>query len=229
MWLQKDEYDATHRGEKDPGSVCLYPVHSLKERRILETSGPTNSLKTTTPTTTTSFRNLSEMCVTGTSVTGMTSVKYFKSSTPPVESPPAVLNDSAESGSNGGVRSILNILDSFKIGPASSKESPEAPANAEVAESGESISVVESNVQSSKESTPNSKSDAATTEVNRECMIINGMSQGDRLQQIKSLRRQHHARATTTGALKLVYFIYSFKFYQSILTYLIFTKGTEMT
>lgn len=36
---------------------------------------------------------------------------------------------------------------------------------------------------------------------NDEMKIINGMSQGDRLQQIKALRRQH-ARATTTGALK---------------------------
>ena len=47
-----------------------------------------------------------------------------------------------------------------------------------------------------------SKASGGPPAVNDECAIINGMSQGDRLQQIKSLRRHHHLRATTTGALK---------------------------
>ena len=68
------------------------------------------------------------------------------------------------------------------------------------------ITVVES-MQNDKQVVDEKKKKVTPLD-NDEMKIINGMSQGDRLQQIKALRRQH-ARATTTGALKLI----SMKFY----------------
>ena len=61
------------------------------------------------------------------------------------------------------------------------------------------ITVVES-MQNDKQVVDEKKKKVTPLD-NDEMKIINGMSQGDRLQQIKALRRQH-ARATTTGALK---------------------------
>lgn len=225
MWLQKDEYDASHP-ERRPGvgTPCPYPVHSIKQKRMLETaaaSSPASSppvMNNKSNSSSSSIYNLADMCVTGSS---MTSVKYFKA-TPATAADSAGPNDTGDTaGTNGGVRSILNILDSFKIGSTDGEVGGEAKSSP----SDGSISVVESSVLittpdpadpppvSSKLPDLAAKKDSVTESggqvVNQECLIINGMSQGDRLQQIKSLRRQH-ARATTTGALKWVTLVHDY-------------------
>lgn len=213
MWLQKDEYDAAHGG-KPLGVRSPYPVHSLKQKRLLDgQQSGSNKL-------------LADLCVTGTPAT-MTSVRYFKPNPPPQAESPS----SPDGG--GNVRSILNILDSFKIG---TPEDGQQTGGNKPGGAG-SISVVESHVLTTTGEDPKTGATFEKTtrvtytttttttassgspviaaldgraaaeakaggQVNDECAIINGMSQGDRLQQIKALRRHHHLRATTTGALK---------------------------
>ena len=209
MWLAKDEYEQNNK-DHPLGLVCSYPVHSLKQRKFLESSSanaqtaPASSILVRTgPPSTTSY--LSEICITGSS---LSAIKYTRTT----DSAPVVTNGQGSSSNeptspnereSGGVRSILNILDSFKI-----EDMKEAKATSPVTTvntgSGGNITVVESNVSNpskEKKLSSGSTGGAAPAAVFNEESIINGMSQGDRLQQIKSMRRLH-SRSTTTGALK---------------------------
>ena len=214
MWLAKDEYDQANK-DRPLGLVCPYPVHSLKQRKQLESSSANAApasgiLVRTGPPSTSSY--LSEICITGSS---LSAIKYTRTTTTTTESTAVISNgqqgpsvgEAATSNEreSGGVRSILNILDSFKL-----EDMKDAKANSTVT-TANVATVVESNVSNSvgfkavsqkeKKLSSGSTGGAAPSAVFNEESIINGMSQGDRLQQIKAMRRLH-SRSTTTGALK---------------------------
>lgn len=215
MWLQKDEYDNAHNGQA-LGIVCPFPVHSIKQRKLLDSSASSNANYGSRIAGKTSVY-LSDMCVSGTSVhhpvkcskladdanrNNDNSVASLSESSTSCRSVICVNSTDKESERDGGsVRSILNILDSFKL-----EDIKEDKAFSAVPVSKPGISVVESNLLDGQVD-PNANSNVKPEPLkektvgvfNEEC-LINGMSQGDRLQQIKSMRR--HARATTTGALK---------------------------
>lgn len=212
MWLQKDEYDNAHNGQS-LGIVCPFPVHSLKQRKHFESNSNANY----------SSRHvgkaavyLSEICVTGSS---LNSVKC-----PKVTDNGNRINDNAGANSlgesncrsvicvnstaektepdSGSVRSILNILDSFKLEDMKDDKNSSASVTAVVNKPGISVAdsaLLDGPVDPNANTKPEPLKEKKGSVFNEEC-LVNGMSQGDRLQQIKSLRR--HARATTTGALK---------------------------
>lgn len=214
MWLQKDEYDSTH--DRPLGVVCSFPVHSIKQRKLLDSAAHSNSNYSSSRNAGKTSVYLSEICVTGSSVNTTNGTKVadnanrnndnnagasFSDST--CRSVICVNStDKDKERESGGVRSILNILDSFKL--EDMKE--DKPSSSVVTDNKSGISVVESTFLDIPVD-PNANANVKTEPLkektgsvfNEEC-LINGMSQGDRLQQIKSMRR--HARATTTGALK---------------------------
>jgi len=169
LWLQKDAHESSHP-DKPLGQRCLYPVHSLKQKKLLSEAGSPRNLKPVN-------QHLAEMCITGSKLT--------KATRPEPAAVPASTDQSDRDNGNSGVRTILNILDSFKL-EDQQQQQPQV------------ITVVES-IQNDKQVVDEKKKKVSPLD-NDEMKIINGMSQGDRLQQIKALRRQH-ARATTTGAL----------------------------
>lgn len=217
MWLQKDEYDSAHN-DRPLGVVCSFPVHSIKQRKLLDSPANSNSNYTNIS------RNagktsvyLSEICVTGCSVNATKcTTKVADNANRNNDNAGASFSDSTcrsvicvnptdkdnKERESGGVRSILNILDSFKLEDMK-EDKAASPSIATGIKSG--ISVIESTLLDVPVD-PNANATVKpeplkekTSIFNEEC-LINGMSQGDRLQQIKSMRR--HARATTTGALK---------------------------
>lgn len=216
MWLQKDEYDNAHN-DRSLGIVCPFPVHSLKQRKLLDSAANSNANYTSRISGKPAVY-LSEICVTGSTVNS--SAKCTKGTDNANRN-----NDNTNAGASlvdsncrsvicvnpteketesGSVRSILNILDSFKL--EDMKEDKSTPSVA-VGNNKTGISVVESSLLDVPSVDPNANASIKPEPLkekkgsvfNEEC-LINGMSQGDRLQQIKSMRR--HARATTTGALK---------------------------
>lgn len=212
MWLQKDEYDNAHNGQA-LGIVCPFPVHSIKQRKLLDSSASSNANYGSRIAGKTSVY-LSDMCVSGTSVHPVKCSKLSDDANRNNDNSVASLSESSsrsvicvnstdkESERDGGsVRSILNILDSFKL---EDMKEDKPLSSSPVSKPG--ISLVESNLLDGTVD-PNANSNVKPEPLkektvgvfNEEC-LINGMSQGDRLQQIKSMRR--HARATTTGALK---------------------------
>ena len=98
LWLQKDAHESSHP-DKPLGQRCLYPVHSLKQKKLLSEAGSPRNLKPVN-------QHLAEMCITGS--------KLAKATRPePVV--PASTDQSDRDNGNSGVRTILNILDSFKL------------------------------------------------------------------------------------------------------------------
>lgn len=196
-----------------PWVVCAYPVHSLKQRKLLESSSANTPvpasgiLVRTGPPSTTSY--MSEICITGSS---LSAIKYSRTT----DSSAPVLTNGQGSSTNeptspneresGGVRSIVNILDCFKIEDMKEATKATTPVTTTNAGNGGNITVIESNASNSpkeKKLSSGSTGWAAHAAVFNEESIIYGMSQGDRLQQIKSMRRLH-SRSTTTGALNRV-------------------------
>lgn len=202
MWLQKDEYDNAHNG-KALGVVCPFPVHSVKQRKLLET--PTANLNVNYGS-----RNAGKTSVylTDVSVSG-TSVNPAKCNSKMADNADSSCrsviclnsNDKESERESGGVRTILNILDSFKLEDMKEDQQPLSSSpqpGISVAGSNLLDAPVDPNANSTVR--PPEPLKEKTVGVFNEESLINGMSQGDRLQQIKSMRR--HARATTTGALK---------------------------
>ncbi|XP_046458032.1 uncharacterized protein LOC124204850 isoform X2 [Daphnia pulex] len=214
MWLQKDEYDNAHNGQS-LGIVCPFPVHSLKQRKHFESNSNANY----------SSRHvgkaavyLSEICVTGSSLNSVKCPKVTDNSNRINDNAGAnslgesncqsviCVNSTAEKAEpdSGSVRSILNILDSFKLEDMKDDKNSSASVTAVVNKPGISVAdsaLLDGPVDPNANATikPEPLKEKKGSVFNEEC-LVNGMSQGDRLQQIKSLRR--HARATTTGALK---------------------------
>lgn len=204
MWLQKDEYDNSHPG-RPLGVVCTYPVHSLKQRKVLESTTANYSRNAVKQAP------VYEICVSKCSTTKVAADNANRNnvdnnvvvdqSDSNCRSVINCVDKEAETGNS--VRSILNILDSFRL--EDMKEDNKSTVVVSPVKTG--ITVVESNLLDGQvDPNANAKPEPLREEnknkvsvFNEEC-LINGMSQGDRLQQIKSLRR--HARATTTGALK---------------------------
>lgn len=212
MWLQKDEYDNAHSGQS-LGIVCPYPVHSFKQRKHFESTANSNANHNSRHAGKTAVY-LSEICVTTSGVKTAKSPKLTDNGNRINDDGGAALqettcrsltcinNTTDKETDSGSVRSILNILDSFKL--EDMKDDKTSASNATGNKPG--ISVVEStlldvpvdpNANATVKQEPLKEKKGSV--FNEEC-LVNGMSQGDRLQQIKSLRR--HARATTTGALK---------------------------
>ena len=214
MWLQKDDYDNAHN-DRSLGIVCPFPVHSLKQRKLLDSAASSNANYTS--------RNagkpavyMPDICVTGSTVNS-TTIKCAKladnvnrnndnagGSLVDSNNCRSVIcvNPTEKESESGSVRSILNILDSFKLEDMNEDKTSTSVATGN---NKTGISVVESSLlldAPSVDPNANAKPEPLKEKksvFNEEC-LINGMSQGDRLQQIKSMRR--HARATTTGALK---------------------------
>lgn len=212
MWLQKDEYDDAHNGQS-LGIVCAYPVHSFQQRKLFESTANSNANHNSRHAGKTAVY-LSEICVTGSSLNTAKCPKLADNGNRINEDAGASLqettcrsliciNNAAEKETDSGsVRSILNILDSFKL--EDMKEDKTSASNSagnkpalSVAESTLLAVPVDPNANATIKQEPLKEKKGSV--FNEEC-LVNGMSQGDRLQQIKSLRR--HARATTTGALK---------------------------
>jgi len=215
MWLQKDEYDNAHNGQS-LGIVCPFPVHSLNQRKLLQSNANSNANYSSRHVGKAAVY-LSEICVTGSSLNSVKCPKVTDNGNRINDNAGASLGESncrsvicvnsttekAETDS-GSVRSILNILDSFKL--EDMKDDKNSSASVTTAVNKPGILVAESAlldgpVDPNANATikPEPLKEKKGSVFNEEC-LVNGMSQGDRLQQIKSLRR--HARATTTGALK---------------------------
>ena len=175
MWLQKDEYTNSNKDRPLDG-VSTYPVYSLKQCSLLDPS-PLNS---------------SEICIKASSLGQIKQIDSANKNESTGSIADSITRSSvcvnAEKETESGcVRSILTILDSFKIEDLKDEKNRKQ------------VTVVESRVDVSGKEPLKEKKGAFNEE-----SIIDGMSQGDRLQQIKSMRR--HARATTTGALKYLFF-----------------------
>ena len=178
LWLQKDAYEAGNK-EKVLGLRCQYPVHSIKRQNEL--------LQCSLATAVRIEQELAEICVTGSSKK-LALKQEATDNKDQVDNRPADDNGNAKEPlvvENGSVRAILNILDSFKLEDMVKDDKKAAAAGGSCAVD---VKVV----------VPQNGTKAPFNEES----VVNGMSQGDRLQQIKALRR--HARATTTGALKYV-------------------------
>lgn len=179
LWLQKDAYEAGNK-EKVLGLRCQYPVHSIKRQNEL--------LQCSLATAVRIEQELAEICVTGSSKKLALKQEATDNNKDQVDNRPADDNGNAKEPlvvENGSVRAILNILDSFKLEDMVKDDKKAAAAGGSGAVD---VKVV----------VPQNGTKAPFNEES----VVNGMSQGDRLQQIKALRR--HARATTTGALKYV-------------------------
>ena len=188
LWLQKDDY-INSNPDRPLGEVCVYPVHSKNQRLLLDSysSSPDREL---------SGHPMSEICVTGSALElskNSGSANRTESVVPPAasfaepKSRPLICMNNEKEADSGCVRSILNILDSFNLEDLKEDKSKKA------------ISVVESRVTDGPAKEPLKEKKGAFNEES----LVGGLSQGDRLQQIKSMRR--HARSTTTGALKSVF------------------------
>merc|ERR1712071_197610 len=185
LWLQKDDYINSNQ-DRPLGEVCVYPVHSMKQHLLLEGS-PSSS-----PDSEVSVPAVSEICVTGTTLNLNKSPAIANIMEPISAAPTASLADSKsrslicmnndKEADSGCVRSILNILDSFNLEDLKDDKAKKP------------IAVVESRVDGPTKEPLKEKKGAFNEE-----SLVGGLSQGDRLQQIKSMRR--HARSTTTGAL----------------------------
>jgi len=186
LWLQKDDYINSNQ-DRPLGEVCVYPVHSMKQHLLLEGS-PSSS-----PDSEVSVPAVSEIYVTGTTLNLNKSPAIANIMEPISAAPTASLADSKsrslicmnndKEADSGCVRSILNILDSFNLEDLKDDKAKKP------------IAVVESRVDGPTKEPLKEKKGAFNEE-----SLVGGLSQGDRLQQIKSMRR--HARSTTTGALK---------------------------
>merc|ERR1712071_365627 len=185
LWLQKDDYINSNQ-DRPLGEVCVYPVHSMKQHLLLEGS-PSSS-----PDSEVSVPAVSEIYVTGTTLNLNKSPAIANIMEPISAAPTASLADSKsrslicmnndKEADSGCVRSILNILDSFNLEDLKDDKAKKP------------IAVVESRVDGPTKEPLKEKKGAFNEE-----SLVGGLSQGDRLQQIKSMRR--HARSTTTGAL----------------------------
>ena len=216
MWLQKDEYDNAHNGQS-LGIVCPVPVHSLKQRKHFESNANSNANYNSRHVGKAAVY-LSEICVTGSSSNSTKCPKVTDNGNR-INNDNAgasmgesncrsviCINNTAEKieTDSGGVRSILNILDSFKLEDMKDDKNSSAAVTTVVNKPGISIAesvLLDGAVDPNANATikPEPLKEKKGSVFNEEC-LVNGMSQGDRLQQIKSLRR--HGRATTTGALK---------------------------
>ena len=189
LWLQKDDYINSNQ-DRPLGEVCVYPVHSRKRRLLLE------GTPSTSPDSEVSTSPVSEMYVSGTALKLNKSPAIANRMEPISAAPTTSLTDpksrslicmnNDKEADSGCVRSILNILDSFKLEDLKD-DKPKKP-----------ITVVESRLDEPAKEPLKEKKGAFNEE-----SVVGGLSQGDRLQQIKSMRR--HARSTTTGALKSVF------------------------
>ena len=188
LWLQKDDYINSNQ-DRPLGEVSVYPVYSRKQRQLVEDS-PSSS-----PNSEASTSPVSDIYVTGTTLKLNKSPTNANRAESTSTTPAALLADSKsrtliqmnsdKEADSGCVRSILNILDSFKLEDLKDDKAKK------------SIPVVESRLDGPAKEPLKEKQGAFNEE-----SLVGGLSQGDRLQQIKSMRR--HARSTTTGALKLV-------------------------
>lgn len=206
MWLQKDEYDATHK-DKPLGIVCEYPVYSIKQRNLIESMANGNVPRSAVQSRAPALSSRQGSVDSVTSVTG-SSLTNIRCSVDNVrdngngDSAQSLSKDVYFSGEAereaGGVRTILNILDNFKLEDIKKDDGRHASSDADG--NHQSITVVESSLtqlsSAARAETLKDKKGALNAE---EC-LINGMSQGDRLQHIKAMRQ--HARSTTTGALR---------------------------
>jgi hypothetical protein len=111
LWLQKDAHESSHP-DKPLGQRCLYPVHSLKQKKLLSEAGSPRNLKPVN-------HHLAEMCITGSKLT---------KATRPEPVVPASTDQSDRDNGNSGVRTILNILDSFKLEDQQQQQPPPVSA-----------------------------------------------------------------------------------------------------
>lgn len=212
MWLQKDDYDASHK-DRPLGIVCEYPVYSIKQHNLLESIANGNVARVQSRVESFSSRQGSDASLTGSSLSSIrcsiesvrdngnseaVSTQLTARSTTSTYS-----NDKSREAEKeaGGVRTILNILDNFKLEDIKKDDGKLAPTDAEG--NHQSISVVESALMPNTTAAKPEALKEKKAPVNSEECLINGMSQGDRLQHIKAMRQ--HARSTTTGALRHVF------------------------